>query len=704
MKFRLEWIASYLDGPLPEAGELRRRLTDVGFIVEGVEGEGAGAVLEVELTANRPDAMNHRGLGREAAAALGRAFVDAPAQGSPLPEGARAAAELASVTIEAPDLCTRYSARVLEGIRVGEASAAVRGRLEAIGSNPISGPVDATNHVLWDVGQPLHAFDLDLLAKGADGRPALVVRRARAGETLVTLDGVERTLDPSHLVIADAERPVALAGVMGGMHSAISERTTRILLESAHFSPSAVRRTARALGMHTDASHRFERGTDPSETVDALDRAARLILADSGGVLARGVIDVVARPAVPVEIGMSLARMEAFLGMAVPAERVLAIFSSLGFGVVREGDAKGEGPADRLKVTVPTARVDLAIEEDLFEEVIRHVGYASLPETLPPSIVPGASAPAGEREDRGRDLLCGMGFVECQTYSFVSADEFLPFALAAPGPAPVVLENPLGEPFSTMRPTPVVGLLRSASHNVRRGQLSLALFEVGRSYGREGKRPVAVESRRAAFLLHGAGASGPHFTSPGGRPVDFFDGSGVVSALFRGFGAASPRFVPTDLPFLAPGRGARIVAPDGRDAGWVGVLAAGVASAWDLVEPVAGDVDLSAVPVPEGLATVGFPPRFPGSEVDLTVSHRLSVPWAVLEAAARDGAPPELASVEARDRYTGPGVPAGFVKTTATLRFGSPERSLSREEVNAWRDACARRFLALPETRVDGIS
>lgn len=691
MKFRLEWLASYLEGPRPDLAEVRRRLTDVGFIVEGTEGEGPGAVLDAELTPNRPDAMNHRGLAREAAVALSRPFRDpAPAA---LPEGPGKASDLASITIEAPDLCSRYSARVLEGIRVGPASAAVRARLEALGCSPISGPVDATNHVLWDIGQPLHAFDLDTLARGADRRPAIVVRRARDGERLVTLDGIERTLDPSHLVIADAEKPVALAGVMGGMATAITPGTTRVLLESAHFDPGAVRRTSRALGIHTDASHRFERGTDPSATLEGLDRAARLILETGGGTVAAGVIDVVAHAPRARRISLDLSRMAAFLGMEIPRARVLEVFRAMGF--VLQGDAG----SDRLEVTVPTARVDLEIEEDLYEEAIRHEGYAALPETLPPAHDPRASDAQLVREDRARDLLAGAGLVECMTYSFVSEDENAPFASAAPG-NPVRIENALGEPFTTMRSTPVVGLLRSAGHNVRHGRSDLSLFEVGRSYGRGPGGPA--EGRRAAFLLHGA--AGRHVTSPGGRPVDFFDGAGIVVSLFRGLGAGVPSFAPAPIPFLAPGRSARVVGPGGVPAGWVGVLASALASAWDLAEAVVGDVDLSAIPVPRGPESVGFPPRFPGSEVDLTVSHRTTVRWRELADAVRRGAPHELAGVDARDQYSGPGVPAGFVKTTMTLRFASPDRSLSREEVNAWRDAAAGRLLQMPETRVDGIS
>jgi phenylalanyl-tRNA synthetase beta chain len=286
MKFAYSWVASYLPGPAPDPKEMGERLTAVGFIVEGVEGAGASTVYDVEITANRPDGMNHRGIAREAAVAMRRAFGDAEAALA-LPEPGPAVGTRAAVVVAEPALCGRYSARVIEGVTIRPASAAVAARLAAIGQGAISSPVDATNHVLWDIGQPLHAFDLDTLAKGADGLPTLVVRRAKAGETLVTLDGVERKLSPQHLVIADAEKPVALAGVMGGLATAISEKTTRILLESAHFNSVAVRKTARSLGMHTDASHRFERGTDPEATLDGLNRAARLIVADCGGNVAK---------------------------------------------------------------------------------------------------------------------------------------------------------------------------------------------------------------------------------------------------------------------------------------------------------------------------------------------------------------------------------------------------------------------------------
>lgn len=689
MKFRLEWLGSYLPGELPDARTLQERLTSIGFIEEGLEGTGPATVLDVELTANRPDAMNHRGLAREAALALERPFHDKGLGSAPL-EAGRPVADLAEVAIEVPDACSRFSARVLEGIRISPSSAAVLERFAALGLGPISGPVDATNHVLWDIGQPMHAYDLDTLACGAGGRPRLVVRFARAGEILVTLDGERRELKPEDLVIADAEKPVGLAGVMGGLDTAITEKTTRILLEAAHFTPSVVRRTARSYGLHTDASHRFERGTDPSATVEGLDRAARLILEACGGQLARGVIDVVARAPVPRRIVLRIPRVAGILGMEVPVPRILEILGALGF----EMKPVGESSYDAL---VPSARIDIEAEIDLVEEIIRHVGYDQLPETLPPSFVPKVVDPILEREEAARDLLAGAGFLETQSYSFVSREENEPFVSAAPG-ATLGIENPLGEPFTTLRATPLIGLLRSARHNVRRGFLDLSLFEVGRAYGKKGIG--VVESRRVAFLLSGNRLR--HWSEPS-READFFDGSGAVFALFAGLGAPAPRLTEEAVPFLSPGRSAVIRSAEGAIAGSVGVLSPSLAALWDLTDPVVADLDLGLIIPKPAPASIEAPSRFPGSAVDLTVTHPVSFAFERLASAARRSAPKELLEVGATAVYRGAGVAPGFVKTTLNLRFGSAERSLSREEINSWRDAAALRLLAIGETKVDGM-
>ena len=689
MKFSVSWLASYLPGPAPEVPLLRSKLTGAGFIVEGVEGAGPDAVLDVELTANRPDGMNHRGLAREAAAALGRAFADVEAGARVAEEGAAADA-LAAVRIDVPALCSRYSARVITGITVRPSPSAVRVRFGQLGLGPISAPVDATNHVLWDIGQPLHAFDLDKLEKGEDGRPLIVVRSARKGETLVTLDGVTRTLGPEHLVIADAKRPVALAGVMGGLETAIGDATRNILLESAHFDPSVVRRSARSFGMHTDASHRFERGTDPRATVDGLDRAARMIVAVCGGKVARGVVDAVAREIPLRKLALREAFLAASLGMTIPFGRAQAILEALGFG------CRLEGPG-LLEVVVPPWRIDVEGEIDLVEEVIRLVGYDTLPETLPPPFNPTRALSILDREERARDVLAGIGLIEAYTYSFVSEGENAPFATTAPG-SPVTLANALGEPFTTMRASLAPGLLRTARNNVRRGLSDLGFFEVGRAWGREGAD--VREGRRVGILLCGAHAR--HWAEPP-RNADFFDGSGAVAALFAGLGAAPPRLVRDDEPFLSPGRAARVVTAEGRNAGWVGILATALAEEWDLSDPVLAEVDLDAVAALPRQPSVEAPSRLPGSEVDLTVTHRLERSWDELSGAVRASAPAELVGIDVKYRWQGAGVAPGFVKTTLSLSFGSAERSLSREEVNGWRDAAARTLLAFADTRVDGI-
>ncbi|MFI5181309.1 MAG: phenylalanine--tRNA ligase subunit beta [Thermoanaerobaculia bacterium] len=696
MKFRQEWIASYLPGEPPGTANLKERLTAVGFVVETAEGDGPGAVLDVEITANRPDAMNHRGLAREAAVALRREFRD-PEAGRGVVETTTPVDTLAKVLVEEPLLCDRYSARVIEGIRVGPSGSKLGDRLAALDAGLISGPVDSTNHVLWDIGQPLHAFDLDKLEKGPDGLPTIIVRRSRPGEKLVTIDGVERSLSPEHLVIADAKKAVALAGIMGGLETAISERTTRILLESAHFDPGVVRRGAKLLGMHTDASHRFERGTDPEATIEGLDRAARLLVSDGGGTVARGVIDVRPAKRIARSLTLRITHLHAFLGIAIPEVRCEEILRELGFSpVTRDGT---------LRVAVPSWRVDVEVEVDLVEEVIRCEGYDRLPETLPAPYVPAKGKRAFAFEDRVRDLLVAEGLFEASTYSFVSEGENRPFEAAAPG-APVVLENPLAEPFATMRATPVLGLLQSAQHNVRRGIRDLGLFEIGHAYGRIGTAGSLEErireERRATLLLTGTRR---HHWSEEPRPVDFFDGSGAVAALFRGLALPEPSFEPISLPFLAAQRAAAVVAADGCRLGWVGVLAAPLSAAWDLLDPVVADLDLGllAERMPPPPVSVEPPPKLPGSDVDVTVTHALTVPWRELAERVRDGAPAELLAVEAKGRYRGAGVPDGFVKTTMTLRFGSPLRSLAREEINGWRDAAAGRLLAMKETKVDGI-
>jgi len=377
MRFDLQWLRDELEDA-PHADVLAERLTACGFNVEVREPSGGSEIWDVDVTTNRPDAMNHRGLAREAAVATGAVLKALRAE---VEESGDPASELVSVEIEAPELCSRYVARVIRGVHIAPSPAWLQEGLERCGVRPINNVVDATNYVLLRLGQPLHAFDLDKVA----GR-RIVVRRAAEGETLKTLDGEERRLDPEVLVIADAERASALAGIMGGADSEIGEGTADVLLESAWFEPIPIRRAARRLGLHTEASHRFERGADPEMVPVAADVAAALIAGLSGGTVAPGRVDVHPRPWKPRAMELSVAALSAFTGLEIPAEDAVRILEGLGFEPERREDA--------VAVTVPSWRVDVERVPDLYEEIIRHVGYDKVPAVLP-------TLPTGPGERRG---------------------------------------------------------------------------------------------------------------------------------------------------------------------------------------------------------------------------------------------------------------------------------------------------------------
>ena len=499
MKFSLEWIGDRV--AVAEAGGaegVRKLLDGAGLPVESVEGSGEGAIFDVEITPNRPDAMSHRGLAREVAAMAGLAFregdaVEPPAAGP-------AAGELASVEIAVPRLCRRFGARVVRGIASAASSGRVRARLAAIGAKAIDAAVDATNYALWDLGQPLHAFDLDKLAGGR-----IVVRKARRGERLVTLDGVERALEPSDVVVADGERPVSLAGIMGGLDTAVSPATKNVLLEAAWWDPVSIRRTSRRLGMHTDASHRFERGADAEAIPEALDLAARLLLEAAGGTLAPSRIDARGAAVPRRKVVLRLERLRRLAGEPrLDLDFAAGALARLGFRVTTRS-------ARRLTAEVPSFRSDVSIEEDLVEEVLRVWGYGRLPSRLPATAGAGAYLePRRVVEDRLTDAAVAAGLHETYSYPFADREDdesaFAPW-LEATGTArkPLGLTNPVDASKRELRATLLPGILDAASHNFRHGARQVALFEVGRAFGSEGDpgRPETFESRRFAFALGG---------------------------------------------------------------------------------------------------------------------------------------------------------------------------------------------------------
>ena len=426
-------------------------------------------VLEIEVTPNRPDCLSVVGVARELAALTGARFR---APKVALAESGEPARALVRVRIEAPDLCHRFTARVISGVTVGPSPARLRARLRAVGLRPISNVVDATNYVLWELGQPLHAYDHETVADRT-----IVVRRAGSGERFRTLDGQERTLDPSMLVIADPQRAIGLAGVMGGADTEMTERTTRVLLESAWFAPASIRRTSRALGLRTDAAYRFERGADVEMLAAASARAATLIAELAGGTIAHGVVDAYPRKRRPQRVRLRMSRVTRVLGVAPPPARARKILAGLGLAVKSRGA--------ELEVTVPSFRRDLSMEDDLVEEIIRVWGYDRIPSTLPGGAIAIVTHPATMRQAQTiRRALVGAGLAEVITHSFSDPARAALFRRPT-DPAPVELLNPLAQDASWLRSHPLEGVLGAVATNARRQQPDAQIFEICKTYERK---------------------------------------------------------------------------------------------------------------------------------------------------------------------------------------------------------------------------
>ncbi|MEO8433138.1 MAG: phenylalanine--tRNA ligase subunit beta [Acidobacteriota bacterium] len=686
MKFALDWIADFLsETPTPETA--RDLLDQAGLPVESAEeAAGGGTIFDVEITPNRPDAMSHRGLARELSAMCG-ATMAPEGKDLLLPPGSGDPVEsLASVVIQVPRLCRRFGALLLLGVD-GAAAAPdrVRARLTAIGGHPISAPVDATNYALWSVGQPLHAFDFEKLSGGI-----LLVRRARKGETLVTLDGVVRRLEPSDVVVADAERAVSLAGIMGGLDTAVTASTRVVLLEAAWWDPVTIRKTARRLGMHTDASHRFERGADVSAIPGALNLAANLILEAAGGTLAPGLLDARGTPLKRRRASLRLSRLQLLAGDdRLTLEFAEAALARLGFLPERRGR--------RLAVEIPLGRPDVRMEDDLVEEVLRVWGYDNLPSRLPPATAPGRQLePRRILEDNLADGAVAAGLYESVGYPFVdrAAQEgpFAPWLEASGMGAPLSVSNPLDDTRPALRATLLPGILDALSANARHGRRTAALFEIGRAFGRrkgDPDDPPSLESRRMAFGL--AGEARSHWSSAGsGRAFDFFDAKGLVERLLEPWlSPESLRWKPALLDGFARGAAAWIEG----EAGVLGV--AGLVSRGEREKRSLPDASFAAellvdrLPLSPRSAAFAAYSSFPPIEADLTFSHDRALVWGDVEALLRAGEWKGLESFDVIDRYQGPTPGEGPLKTTVRLVFRSGERTLSQEEVNRERDRLA---------------
>lgn len=664
MKFDAAWLMDHLDGA-PGADETTGRLTACGFLVELREEGDGGEIWDVEVTTNRPDAMNHRGLAREAALATGAALKPFAFE---LEETGESSADLATVEIADPSMCTRFCARVVRGVKPASSPEWMQRRLINSGVRPISAIVDVTNYVLLELGQPLHAYDLAKV-RGAK----LVARRAEAGESLVTLDGETRKLEPGMPVIADAEGVVGLGGIMGGADSEIGDGTEDVLLEAANFDALTVRRAARTLGMHTEASHRFERGADPELPPLAIDYAAALIAEFSGGTVCSGRIDVRPRPWEPHELTTTATKVSAFMGLATPLERMVEIAEGLELEPRTDGDA--------IIVTVPSFRVDLEREADLMEEFVRHVGFDAIPARLPVlSSAPGHRNPNWELVDRARSAAVNAGLAEIMTWSFIDPafDALVESFPLCPGNA-VQLDNPLASTQATMRRSLLPGLLSAVRDNLNQGERAVAVFEQGRVFALAGGAPLEGERLAVALVGPALGAQ---------RPVGFADLKGVVERMADELGFPALVWRRGGGPWLDEAQGAVIATEDGQILGCAGLVDAAMATLWDIKVPVyVAELDLRAAAEEIPLPSFVELPRTPAVTADVTIEHSVDLSYAELHAVVRELAGNLVETIELQGRYAGKGLPPGAVRTTLRLTYRAADRSLTQDEVNEQQEA-----------------
>jgi phenylalanyl-tRNA synthetase beta chain len=669
MKLLLSWVRDFVDITAP-ARDIADTMALRGFEVASIESLGADdAVIDFEVTANRPDCLSVLGLAREIATAYDLPLVRRPGPGSPsapfVPLEAGESPDL-SVSIEGADLCPRYAAAVAD-VTATTTPAWMASRLQASGVRPISPVVDITNYVLMELGHPMHAFDLDTLA----GRE-IRVRPARSGETLVTLDGVQRTLEPGMLVIADAERPQAVAGVMGGAGSEVSGQTTRIAFESAYFQPASVRRTSKRLGLKTEASSRFERGADINAPLTALRRAAALMQQIGAGGLRGPAIDVYWRPRTPQVILLRRERIRRVLGIPVPDDDVVRILTSLSL----DPSNASEG----WEVLVPTFRVDLLREVDLIEEVGRHYGFDRLRDAFP--VMTRAAAPPDPRIARDhltRRVFASAGLSEAVTFGFIERRAAEAFVDHPGADAIVPVANPLSAKFDVLRPSLLPGLVDAVAHNRRHGRRDVGLYEIGARFS-----TASGETRGVALAW--TGTAGEHW-SGAARQVDFFDAKGVVELLGSALGVALT-FAPAHLPYLVPGQAA-VVSVGDAPIGVVGQLTPALAERAGAPKQdavIVGELKLDAIEQlrSEGVAWVTPLPRHPFVVRDMSIVVPDSLPAAIIRGTIQtvaDAQPAPLVGVTFFDRYQGKGVPEGSISLSLRLTFQAPERTLTDSEV-----------------------
>ena len=692
MKVLYDWLKEFVDVTLPPA-ELRSRLSLSGTAVEGLEETSAGPMLDADLTINRPDLLGHYGMAREVATLERTPLRSLNIR---LAEVAERAENATRVDIECPALCGRYTARVIRGVKVGPSPEPLRRRLEALGQASINNVVDATNYVMLELGHPMHAFDLERLAE-----KRIIVRQARAGEKMRTLDGVERTLTPEMCVIADAAHAMAIGGIMGGADSEIDSTTRNVLLESAWFDPISIRRTSKALGLRTEASLRFERGADIEMADLASRRCAALIHEIAGGEILTGVVDVYPGRGKPLRIELSRKELLRVMGSDVPDVEVEAILGGLGFAPGRiDSDRDSYGsPLAVWDCTQPPWRQEVTRGVDLIEEVARHYGFEKFPARLPAARQPAARLPYAEAEDRLRERLIGLGYREIVTIPLVNQEEDALFRLD--GVVPMQLDNPLAEDAGLLRSNGFVSMVHALARNVNRGQRDLRLFEIGRVYQWDGLEPTELR----VLTMGATGLAREKGPFESAREFEFADLKGDLDQLGELAGGltwvtgkpeawqhpAQAGFVSLARTGVQP-----IDAPDGRryeksvDSSVIGLaakVAPRVTDRFKLRQSVflGGfwlDPFYAAVETARGERRYQPISRFPAVERDFSLILNDATTFAAVRQTIAILNIAQITSIEAVDLFRGKNVPAGKFSLLVRVSFQSLQGTLTEAEVN----------------------
>lgn len=659
MKISLDWLNDYIETGL-EAEAIAEMLSDLGFPCEGIDRVGGDVVLDVEVTSNRGDCLSHIGVARELAAATGKPLKLPEVV---LEEMDKAASDFVQVEIEEPDLCGRYTALVIEGVKIGPSPDWMVRRLEAIGMRSVNNVVDATNYAMMETGQPPHAFDYATLEGGK-----IVVRRAKAGERIVSIDGSQCDLTPDMLVIADANRPVGIAGVMGGLQTEVGEATTTILLEDAYFDPVTIRTTSRRLALPSDAAYRFERIVDIERVAWAAQRTAQLIVQVAGGKVAKGMVDAYPKKREAGHVTMRLSRLNKLLGIEVPTDTVVKILSSLYF----EPQVAG----DEVCCAAPTWRSDIQREVDLIEEVARVYGYDKVPTRRRIQI---EAVPADPRQRLTQSVgafLNGCGFYETATVTFT--DPATANLFAGEGSQHLGVKDVSRKSANLLRQTVLGSLVGVLKTNINAKNLPCRVYEIADTFVPSGANEILpAEATKLGLVCDG----------------DLRVLRGAVEGLIKSIDKrAEVTFVPADLVWAEAG--ADIIV-NGTAIGQAGVLSAAVRSAFDIknLAPCGAEIEFGALMgLRSGPVKIRPVPRFPAVDRDLSIIVADNTVWAAIAKAVQESAPPELEDVRFIDIYRGKGIAAGRKSVTLSLRFRDEDGTLTHEVVDGYQAKIVERL------------